>query len=305
MDSQKSGLSAHGHRTSRTANLAACVRAYHSRWHESPIFDDVYAYDMISDFWRGIARYRLLSRIVVHTVFRALRPVHTEIVLRARYAEDRLMDALSAGIGQYVILGAGLDSFSMRQEGISETLRIFELDHPATQAMKRDKVSSVFGGIPANLVFVPIDFETDHLDDALVRAEFDPQTPSFFSWLGTTYYLTKDAIRETLARIAGVAAPGSRVVLDYKIERDLVAVESLPFADKLDRFVARRGEPMISTFTPEELQDVMSGFGFAEVEDIPAGDQKRRYLNERSDLVDPAPNFSFALYGVGRTGDET
>lgn len=305
MASQQSGLSSQMHRTSRTANLAACVRAYHSRWHESPIFDDVYAYDLISDFWRAIARYRLLSHIVVHTVFRAFRPIHTEIILRARYAEDRLMDAVSAGIGQYVILGAGLDSFSMRQDGLLDTLRIFELDHPATQAMKRDKVSSVFGGIPANLVFVPIDFETDHLDDALVRAEFDPQTPSFFSWLGTTYYLTKDAIRETLARIAGVAAPGSRMVLDYKIDRDLVPVESLPFADRLDRFVARRGEPMISTFTPGELRDDMSGFGFEEVEAVTAGDQKRRYLNERSDLVDPAPNFSFALFRVRRRGEET
>lgn len=305
MASQQSGLSSQVHRTSRTANLAACVRAYHSRWHESPIFDDVYAYDLISDFWRAIARYRLLSHIVVHTVFRAFRPIHTEIILRARYAEDRLMDAVSAGIGQYVILGAGLDSFSMRQDGLLDTLRIFELDHPATQAMKRDKVASVFGGIPGNLVFVPIDFETDHLDDALVRAEFDPQTPSFFSWLGTTYYLTKDAIRETLARIAGVAAPGSRMVLDYKIDRDLVPVESLPFADKLDRFVARRGEPMISTFTPGELRDDMSGFGFEEVEAVTAGDQKRRYLNGRSDLVDPAPNFSFALFRVRRRGEET
>ena len=124
------------------------------------------------------------------------------------YAEDRLLEALAAGVEQYVILGAGLDSFSMRQQGITETLQIFELDHPATQVMKRDKVSSVFGGIPANLAFVPVDFETDHLDDALVRADFDPQAPSFFSWLGTTYYLTKDAIRETLARIAGVAGTG-------------------------------------------------------------------------------------------------
>ena len=246
----------------------------------------------------------MLSWLTVHTVFRAFRPIHTEIVLRARYAEDRLMDAVRAGVAQYIILGAGLDSFSMRQGGLLDELRIFELDHPATQAMKREKVLSVFGGIPANLVFVPIDFETDHLDDALARADFDPQTPSFFSWLGTTYYLTKDAIRDTLSRIAGVAAPGSRIVLDYKIERDLIPVESLPFADKLDRFVARRGEPMLSTFTPEELRAVMSGFGFAEMEDIPAGDQKRLYLNERSDLVDPAPNFSFALYGVGRTGNE-
>ena len=305
MASQQSGLSSQVHRTSRTANLAACVRAYHCRWHKSPIFADTYAYDMISDFWHAIAKHRLISWITVHTLFRAFRPIHTEIILRSRYAEDRLMDAVGAGVTQYVILGAGLDTFSIRQDARSEGLRIYELDHPATQEMKRERVLGVYGRIPANLVFVPIDFETDHLDEALAKAGFDPLAPSFFSWLGTTYYLSKDAIRETLGRIAGVVAPGSRMVLDYKLDRDLVPAESLPFADKLDRFVARRGEPMISTFTPGELRDDMSGFGFEEVEAVTAGDQKRRYLNERSDLVDPAPNFSFALFRVRRRGEET
>ena len=298
MASQQSGMSSRAGRASRTANLAACVRAYHCRWHESPIFADTCAYDMISGFWRTIAGYRLLGWITVHTVFHAFRPVHTEIILRSRYAEDRLMDAARTGVAQYVILGAGLDTFSMRQDARSEGLRIFELDHPATQEMKREKVLEVNGEIPANLEFVPIDFETDRLDEALTKAGFDPLTPSFFSWLGTTYYLSKDAIRETLGSIAGVVAPGSRMVLDYKLDRDLVPAESLPFADKLDRFVARRGEPMLSTFTPEELKYMMSGFGFAGLEDLPAGEQKRRYLNESSGLADPAPNFSFALYGT-------
>lgn len=298
MASQQSGMSLQAHRASRTANLAACVRAYHCRWHASPIFADTYAFDMISGFWRAIARHRLSSWITVHTVFRAFRPIHTEIVLRSRYAEDRLMDAVGTGVVQYVILGAGLDTFSMRQDARSEGLRIFELDHPATQEVKRERLLRVYGEIPANLVFVPIDFETDHLDEALAKAGFDALAPSFFSWLGTTYYLSKDAIRETLDRVSGIFARGSRIVFDYKLDRDLVPEESLPFADKLDRFVARRGEPMLSTFTLEELKDLMSGFGFAELENLPAGEQKRRYLNERSGLVDPAPNFSFALYGV-------
>ncbi len=298
MASQQSGVSSQAHRASRTANLAACVRAYHCRWHASPIFADTYAFDMISGFWRAIARHRLSSWITVHTVFRAFRPIHTEIVLRSRYAEDRLMDAVGAGVVQYVILGAGLDTFSMRQDERSDRLRIFELDHPATQEMKRERLLKVYGAIPANLVFVPIDFETDHLDEALAKAGFDPVAPSFFSWLGTTYYLSKDAIRETIDRVAGVFVPGSRIVFDYKLDRELVPEESLPFADKLDRFVARRGEPMLSTFTPEELKDVMSGFGFVELENLPAGEQKRRYLSGKSGLVDPAPNFSFALYGV-------
>jgi O-methyltransferase involved in polyketide biosynthesis len=116
--------------------------------------------------------------------------------------------------------------------------------------------------------------------------------------VGDAYYLTKDAIRETLGRVADVAASGSRIVFDYKLARHLIPEESLPFADRLDRFVARRGEPMLSVFTPEELNDEMSQIGFLEIETIPAEEQKRRYLENRSDLVDPAPNFSFALFGV-------
>ena len=208
------------------------------------------------------------------------------------------MEAISEGVGQYVILGAGLDTFSMRHKELADSVRIFELDHPATQATKEKQVRAVNGDVPSNLVFVPIDFETDQLNEALTRAGFDPEKPAFFSWLGTTYYLTKDAIRETFGRVADVAAPGSRIVFDYKLARHLIPEESLPFADRLDRFVARRGEPMLSVFTPEELNDEMSQIGFVEIETIPPEDQKHRYLKDRSDLVDPAPNFSFALFGV-------
>ena len=296
MSSLQSGISAHKRRTSKTAVLAASVRAYHCQWSKSPVFADDRAIDMVPLIWRVIAKNRLLGWFVVHKVFHPFRPVHTEVLLRARYAEDRLMEAISAGVGQYVILGAGLDTFSMRHKELA--VRIFELDHPATQAVKEKQVREVNGEIPSNLVFVPIDFETDRLNDALTRTGFDPREPAFFSWLGTTYYLTKDAIRETLGRVADVAAPGSRIVLDYKLARHLISVEGLPFADRLDRFVARRGEPMISVFTPEELNEEMARMGFAEIESIPPEAQKRRYLEDRSDLVDPAPNFCFALFGM-------
>ena len=120
---------------------------------------------------------------------------------------------------------------------------------------------------------------------------------SFPGW-GRLIISRRTQYARRLDRVAGVFVPGSRIVLDYKLDRELVPEESLPFADKLDRFVARRGEPMLSTFTPEELKDMMSGFGFVELENLPAGEQKRRYLSGKSGLVDPAPNFSFALYGV-------
>lgn len=110
MSSLQSGISAHKHRTSKTAALAASVRAYHHQQSKSPVFADDYAVDMVPLFWRVIAKNRLLGRFVVHIVFQLFRPVHTEVILRARYAEDRLMEAIAEGVGQYVILGAGLDT---------------------------------------------------------------------------------------------------------------------------------------------------------------------------------------------------
>ncbi|MBC9889426.1 MAG: SAM-dependent methyltransferase [Opitutae bacterium] len=285
-------------KTSKTAILAASVRAYHYEQCKSPVFSDEYAVDMVPVFWRVITKNRLLGWFVVHKVFHSFRPVHTEVILRARFAEDHLIEAISRGVGQYVILGAGLDTFSIRHRELADTVRIFELDHPATQATKEKQVRAVNGGVPSNLVFVPIDFETDHLNEALIRAGFEPEKPTFFSWLGTTYYITKDAIRETLGRIADVAAPGSSIAFYYKLARHLIPEGSLLLADRLDRFVARRGEPMLSVFTPEELNDEMSRIGFGEIETLPSDEQKRRYLRDSSDLVDPAPNFSFALFGV-------
>ncbi len=283
---------------STTATLVAGIRAHHLRWNESPIFADARAFDMLSLFWRLTIQNRLLNWLVVHKLLGAFHPIHTENILRIRYTEDRLQEAIRAGISQYVILGAGFDTFSLRHKELAERVRVFEVDHPATQRIKRQRVLAANGTIPPNLTFVPVDFETDRLNEALARSGFDPQAPAFFSWLGVIYYLTPEAIRSTLAHIAAVAAPGSYLVLDYKIARRLVPEESIPFTDKMERLVARLGEPMLSEFTPQELNDEMSGSGFMEIETVPPAEQARRYLQGRSDIVEPPPNFYFALFSL-------
>jgi len=144
---------------------------------------------------------------------------------------------------------------------------------------------------------VCLDGEADRLDEALSRSRLDTGQPAFFSWLGTTYYLTKDAIRETLGCIAAVAAPGSRLVLDYKLARHLIPEQSLPLNDKLERLVKRLGEPMLSAFAPEELKAEMARIGLAELESLLPQAQAQRYLPDRSDIVEPPPNFAFALFG--------
>ena len=282
---------------SRTALLVAAIRASHLRWNHPPIFTDDYALQMTTPFWRLVATNRLLNRLIVHRLLRVFRPIHTENILRIRYAEDRLQEAVAAGAAQYVILGAGLDTFSLRQGELAERLRIYEVDHPASQAMKRQRLIAINGSVPANLVLVPVDFETDRLDEQLTGAGFDTGTPAFFSWLGTTYYLTREAIRDTLERIAAVAATGSRIVLDYKYPRRLVPEQWLQFADKVDQFVAKRGEPMLSTFAPEELTAELERDGFTELDTVTPEEQARRYLEGRTDMPPPAANFAFTLFG--------
>lgn len=283
---------------STTAILAAAIRASHLRWHRQPIVSDNYAVHMITPFWRLVANNWALNRLIVHRLLKVFQPVHTENILRLRYAEDQLRDAVAAGARQYVILGAGLDSFCLRQGELADRLRIFEVDHPASQSMKRDKLLSINDQLPANLVFTPVDFETDRLDEALTRAGYDTAAPAFFSWLGTTYYLTRDAVRDTLDRIAAVAAPGTRIALDYKYPRHLVPADGLLFADRLDQFVAKRGEPMLSMFTPEELNAEMRRAGFAELGHLSPDQQAQRYLESRDDMTAPAPNFAFALFAA-------
>ena len=285
-------------RASTTAILAAAIRAGHLHWNKPAIVSDSHAIHMITPFWRLVATNWALNRIIVHRLLKVFKPVHTENILRLRYAEDALRDAVAAGARQYVILGAGLDTFCLRQGELSDRLRIFEVDHPASQNMKRDKLLRIGDQLPANLVFTPVDFETDRLDEALVSAGFDTTAPAFFSWLGTTYYLTRDAVRETLDRIAAVAAPGTRIALDYKYPRHLVPAEGLLFADKLDQFVAKRGEPMLSMFTPDELNAEMRRAGFTGLEHVSPDQQAQRYLQHRDDMTAPAANFAFALFAA-------
>ena len=283
-------------KVSTTAILVAAVRASHLRWCPDPIFSDEYAIAMVTPFWRLVANNRLLNRLVVDVLLRTLKPTHTVIILRVRYAEDRLWEAISAGVQQYVILGAGLDTFALRSRRRADRLRIYEVDHPASQEMKRSQLEGIAGGVPANLNLVPVDFETDRLDDALIAAGFNPEAPAFFSWLGVTCYLTKEAIGATIDQIAAVSAPGSSLVVDYRYPRRLVPATGQALVEQMDRFVERRGEPMRSAFSPEEFAAQLEHSGFVETDNVSPEEQVRRYLQGRHTIPDPPPNFAFALF---------
>ncbi len=288
-------------KASTTAILVAAVRASHLRWNRAPIFSDQHAIELVTPFWRLVANNWLLNRLVVDVLIRTLKPTHTVIILRIRYAEDRLHEAISSGVRQYVILGAGLDTFALRHRELADRLRIYEVDHPASQEMKREQLGRVGSSLPSNLRFVPVDFETDRLDEALIRAGFDREAPAFFAWLGVTCYLTTEAVTDTIGQVAALAAPGSRMVLDYRYPRRLVPDAKLALVEKMDRFVERRGEPMLSEYGPEEIDTEMERAGFTAIDHVSPTEQVRRYLQERRDIPEPPPNFAFALFEKSST----
>ncbi len=284
--------------TSKTAVLVATIRAVHLRWHNPPhVFEDTYALQMLTPFWHAVAKYRLLKWLVGDVILGVYRPVYPAVVLRSRYTEDQLEQAIESGTSQYVILGAGHDTFALRRQDLADKVRVFEIDHPATQEVKRQRVQKAIGSIPPNLTFVPVNFEIDKMDEELAKAGFDSQKPAFYSWLGVTYYLTPEAIRDTLDRVAEISAPGSRLVFDFKVAKHIISDEWRTLCEKMESFVARRGEPMLTDFTPQSLSDLMARHGYTEVEMIPPEEQRNRYLGDRTDF-EPTEFFHFAQFAT-------
>lgn len=212
-----------------------------------------------------------------------LRPVAGQVLSRARYAEDCLEEAVAEGIGQYVIIGAGLDSFALRRPDLVSRLAVFELDHPDTQRAKRERLASLGHELPDRLEFVPIDFEAEAVDAALSRSSFSGESRAFFSWLGTVPYLSEDAVFSVLAELSSVASAGSQLVFDYAVPEDLLGNEDRRTVARLRRFTARRGEPLLTFFKPAVLFKRVSGLGYRVVENLGPAEQNRRYFSNRSD----------------------
>jgi len=199
---------------------------------------------------------------------------------RSRYAEDELARAVTRGVTQYVVLGAGLDTFAYRNPHAG--LRVFEVDHPATQAWKREQLQAAGIPIPPSLNFVAIDFERETLADGLSHSEFNPTAAAFFSWLGVTPYLTRDACMATLSFIATMPA-GSGVVFDFAVDPALLNAGQRQALDALSARVARYGEPFQLFFDPEKLQGELKTMGFHRTEFLQGKELNERYFRDRKD----------------------
>jgi methyltransferase (TIGR00027 family) len=195
--------------------------------------------------------------------------------------EDIVEQQAGTGAGQYVILGAGLDTFAYRRSG--HGLRVFEVDHPATQAWKQRRLADLGVAIPGNLVFVPVDFEHRGLGPALQEAGFTFAEPAVFSWLGVTMYLTPDAIDQTLSATARGAA-GTRVVLTYNQPDRVLDNHAVRVTSAMRSIAGRFGEPFVTFFTRDEIDALLREHGFDEIEHIGRDNARTRYFGGRQDV---------------------
>lgn len=210
-------------------------------------------------------------------------------VLRARYAEDSLAEAVAHGVKQYVLLGAGMDTFAYRQPAWASAIRVFEVDHPESQAFKRETLLKRKIRVPANIEFCPIDFERVSLADGLAKSSLDHGATAFFSWLGVTQYLTWPAIDATLRFILSMPE-GSKLVTEYILPPERWSQEEEHFLKLVVHAVKELGEPWLTYFTSEELSDHLRAIGFSEIAVLTPEAAAARYFTNRHDGLRP-PNY--------------
>jgi len=260
-------------RASKTALGVAIRRAAHQLMDQPPVLDDPLAVRLVGP------GYRRQMKRATHPVARDFRAF---MAVRSRYVEDRLAEAVRNGVAQYVILGAGLDTFAYRNPFLS--LRVFEVDLPATQAWKRKMLAEAGIALPGNLTFVPLDFERQRLAAELAEAGFDPSLPAFFGWLGVVPYLTLTAFRATLEAI-GRFPQGSGVSFDYALDPKTLGPVGRTAFGILSSRVAAAGEPFQLFFTADEMELELRGAGFHFIEQRDTEQLNEMYFKDRADRL--------------------
>ncbi|TSD99653.1 class I SAM-dependent methyltransferase [Skermania sp. ID1734] len=269
-------------RPSRTAFATAYARAYHQIADQPRIFTDPLAarllgvtVDELTALGRpGVERPDHDFGSDIHLLAAVDRPRRLFFAARSRFAEDRVAAAVAAGVRQVVMLGAGLDTFAYRNP--RPDLHVFEVDHPATQAWKQQRLDAADIERPEQLTFVPVDFETEGLARGLESAGFSRTEPAIFVWLGVVFYLTPDAARTTLQYIAGQCEP-VEVIFDY-LQKPGTDEERGQLQARATR-AAHVGEAWSSYFTPDEIAAKLRALGFADIDDRSATELIAGYLD--------------------------
>ena len=269
---------------SQTAMTAAAARAAHLIVDNEPvIFADTLAGPLLGDRADELLDYHRLNGS--HLVLASARG---QVVCRSRYAEDALaVAAAERGIAQYVVLGAGLDSFAYRST-LAGGVATFEVDHPATQEWKRGQLAAAGIRVPDTVAFVPLDFErhgAGSLTDGLVAGGFDRDRPAMISWLGVSMYLTSEAIEAVAGVIGSGFEPGTELIMDYMLPAGLRDATADSYVEQVAPFAAGRGEPWLTFLAPAEVAAMLAKHGFSGVRDVGQEDIGGPELWHRTDAL--------------------
>jgi len=285
-------------KASETAAFTAMLRAAHQLIDDEPrIVDDPVALGLVEDATPA----RIAARRAALLAPDLMVP-RAAVLLRSRHAEDLLAHEVERGVTQFVILGAGLDTFPYRQPSFAHRLRIYEVDHPATQAWKRERLAAACIAVPDNLRWAPIDFEQQTLTSGLRDAGFDVSRSAFFSWLGVTQYLTLAAIDATLKVVAALPSP-STIVLSFMLPDVDLRSEDAIAARAVAQSAASTGEPWLTRFQPQELAARLTRLGFRKVIHLSPQEANARYFAGRRDGLQ-APHVA-QLMTAATSGDRT
>ena len=269
-----------------TAEGAALGRALHSRHAQDPVLDDSWAVHLLSPENR--------EQVLASSDEAAMQmiegfdasPIFAVNVGCLRYAEDEVERCIASGISQYLVMGAGLDSFALRRVDLSQAVVVYEVDHPDMQALKRQRIAEA-AREPAMLpVFIAVDFECDKLAEKIAISSFDSSQPAVVSWLNTIHYLSEEATSTTLRDLAGLLAPGSRLILNYSADVEFNESQ-LAFITQLLEVTQATGEPFKSRWTPAAFEALLNSIGFAAIEHASEDDLIQRYFSNRSDGLKP------------------
>ena len=254
---------------SRTALITSLMRAAHARRDPSPLLDDPWGDRLVAEYERESISQRVLARMnpdaraaALHAPdsflddFLLANVAYPGVVLRSRYTEDALREAINKGIRQYVLIGAGFDSFTLRRPAFSKTLEILEIDHPSTQDLKVQRIKECGISLPPSVHFIAADLANDDLAAALARSSFRKDEPAFFSWLGVTVYLTRQANLETLRSVATCGAAGSELVFTYVDQIEFAADGSRSLHSPNAEAAASRGSPMYPGLIRRRLRTI-------------------------------------------------
>jgi methyltransferase (TIGR00027 family) len=266
-----------------TAARVALWRALHVEIDPAPhVLDDMVGLELLTpdEHWRGLGD--------MDPQF--TRPFRAAIVARARFIEDMVVEQAGRGLSQYVILGAGLDSFAQRRPETASCLKVFEIDQPGPQTWKRRRLIELGFGIPDWLRFVPVDFEADRSwRDGLAATGFDDNKPAIVVSTGVSMYLTKDANAATLRQVAAFAS-GSTLAMTFLLPLELADADVRPGLEMAAKGARASGTPFVSFFTPTEIVALAREAGFTEAQHVSASDLTQRYFADRTDGLRPPKN---------------